>query len=40
MEIELATEVDKDLAAQFGMLEIEILKLEKFIVRSTVNDFE
>ena len=40
MEIELAAEVDKTLAAQFGMLEIEILKLEKSIVRETVNDFD
>lgn len=40
MEIELAAEVDETLAAQFGMIEIEILKLEKSIVRSTVNDFD
>ncbi len=40
MEIELAAEVDESLAAQFGILEIEILKLEKNIVRSAVNDFD
>lgn len=40
MEIETAAEVNKTSAAEFGMLEIEILKLEKSIVRTTINDFD
>lgn len=40
MEIESGVEVNESLAARFGMYEIEILKLEKIIVRSAVNDFD